>query len=162
VEETAALMVVAEIAVALAGFSGVAAALRHGASETWPDDDRDRFVDLVVHSGIALFASLVPLMFAHRAGVNSELWSSSSFIWAGCASVGIALAARRTLLHQNQRGRGVRSVLTAIAFLGTLVLQLYNGFVLQEFWPYLGGLIMNLGFAFIQFMALAIPRPRSD
>jgi hypothetical protein len=160
VEETAALMVVAEIAVALAGFSGVAAALRHGASETWPDDDRDRFVDLVVHSGIALFASLVPLMFAHQGGVNSELWSSSSFIWAGCASVGIALSVRRMRLHK--KGRDVRTVLTAIAFLGTLVLQLYNGFVLQEFWPYLGGLIMNLGFAFIQFMALAIPRPRSD
>ncbi len=68
-EEDAALIAVAEIAVAIAGFSGIAAALRHRASDTWPVDDRDRFADLVTHSGIALFASLVPLTFAYRSGL---------------------------------------------------------------------------------------------
>jgi len=157
-EEDGALIAVAEIAVAIAGFSGIAAALRHGTSRTWPVEDRDRFVDLVAHSGIALFASLVPLMFAYKSGISPDLWSISSFLWAGFATVGITLTMMRARVH-GRSPKGFRGVLIPLIFTGILALQLYNGFLLQEFWPYLGGLVTNLGFAFTQFMALAIPRP---
>ncbi len=156
-EEDAALIAVAEIAVAIAGFSGIAAALRHRASDTWPVDDRDRFADLVTHSGIALFASLVPLTFAYRSGIGPDLWWISSCSWAGFAAIGIT----RTIMRNRARGRSQKSftrVLVPVAFAGVLALQIYNCLFLREFWPYLAGLVANLGFAFTQFMALAIPR----
>ena len=155
-EPDSALIGVAEIAVAIAGFAGIAAALRHGAAHTWPRADRDRMVDLVTHSGIALFAALTPLVFGYQGGLDARLWAVSSFIWASCAAVGIALSMLRA-----SRRRAMRSPITLIVpllFLLVLLLQVYNVTTLREFWPYLTGLVANLAFAFFQFMALAIPR----
>ncbi len=159
-EPDSTLIGVAEIAVALAGFSGIAAAVRHGTAKTWPRSDRDRFVDLVMHSGIALFASLLPLIFAHRGGIDAELWAVSSSTWAICAAIGIGLSMARS------RSRGTLTSVPNLAvpflFLLVLILQVYNVISLQEFWPYLTGLCANLAFAFAQFMALAMPHTAPD
>jgi hypothetical protein len=155
-EPDSALIGVAEIAVAIAGFSGIAAALRHGAAHTWPRADRDRFVDLLTHSGIALFASLIPLVFGYRGGLDPDLWATSSFFWASCGAIGIGMSMRRS----RGRGRALQAPANLVVtgmFFGVLLLQVYNVAVLRAFWPYLAGLIMNLSFAFMQFMALAIP-----
>lgn len=157
-EQESALIAVAEIAVAIAGFSGIAAALRHGNATSWPARDRDQFIQLVSHSGIALFASLTPLIFAHRDGLGPELWTTSSFSWAAFGIAGIGLSLKRASWRDNGRFR-VESLITLTLFGCVVLFQLYNGWVLKLFWPYLLGLVVNLAFAFTQFMALAIPKP---
>jgi hypothetical protein len=156
-EPDAALIAVAEIAVAIAGFSGIAAALRHGAAHTWPRADRDKFVDLLTHSGIALFASLTPLVFAYRNGFDEGLWAISSFNWAICGAIGIGLSIVRSW-GGSREPRGLVPRLTLLAFFLVFLLQVYNVVALREFWPYFAGLVANLAFAFVQFMSLAIPR----
>ena len=159
-EPDSTLIGVAEIAVALAGFSGIAAAVRHGTAPTWPRVDRDRMVDLVTHSGIALFASLLPLIFGHRGGIDAELWAISSCAWAVCAAIGIGLGLNRSR-RRGTLGSTPNRVIPFL-FLLVLILQIYNAGVLQAFWPYLTALCANLAFAFVQFMALAMPHATPD
>jgi len=160
-EPDSALIGVSEIAVAIAGFSGIAAALRHGAAHTWPRADRDRFVDLLTHSGIALFASLIPLVFGYRGGIDATLWAISSFTWATCCAIGIGLSMWRAR-RGGRTPKGPGPLLVPGLFLLVLLLQVYNVVVIREFWPYLAGLVSNLAFAFAQFMALAIPRAEPE
>jgi hypothetical protein len=159
-EPDSALIGVSEIAVAIAGFSGIAAALRHGAAHTWPRADRDRFVDLLTHSGIALFASLIPLVFGYRGGIDATLWAISSFTWATCGAIGIGLSMWRA--QRGGRAPSRQALVVLGLFLLVLLLQVYNVVVIREFWPYLAGLVSNLAFAFAQFMALAIPRAEPE
>lgn len=54
------LMVIAEIAVALAGFAAVVANF----SENWTQAKSEQLANLLTQSGIALFASMVPLIMS--------------------------------------------------------------------------------------------------
>ena len=56
------LMVIAEIAVALAGFSAIASNF----SRDWTPEKSALLTNLLTHSGIALFASMVPLIMSQR------------------------------------------------------------------------------------------------
>ena len=164
-DEASALIGIAEIAVAIAGFSGVATALGHRSdAQFWSPGQRSRFIDLILHCAIALFASLIPLVLSFRFGVDGEFWVRSSLIWAffGCCGIGSALMRGRRL--PGPRGIEkyvVRFVL--LSFVGLVVLQLYNVLVAQAFWPFLAALVGNLGFAFIQFTRMIVPRtPAGD
>lgn len=54
------LMVIAEIAVALAGFAAVVANF----SENWTKAKSEQLANLLTQSGIALFASMAPLIMS--------------------------------------------------------------------------------------------------
>lgn len=71
--EEAALIVIAEISVALAGFSCIAAAFGRRREGTWSRSERMRLANLLNHSGIALFASLLPLIFGQQEGFTPDL-----------------------------------------------------------------------------------------
>ena len=150
------LIAVAEIAVAIAGFSGIAAALRHDATRRWSERDRGHFENLLLHSGIALFSALVPLIFAARYGIDAELWSVSSYSWAGFGVAGIAAS----VAYDRSRGRsaGWWGITVLLAFLAMVAFQFANGLWLGAFWVYFAGLVFSLAFAFIQFVGLALPR----
>jgi hypothetical protein len=161
-QEDSALIVVAEIAAALAGFSGVATALgERGHAHAWTRRERAQFVDLLTHSGIALFASLVPLIFLYRVGEGpkSGVWLDSSLIWAFFASLGVTSGlVRQTRSRASTRFEALIGISVLISFAGLLGLQIANAIWIRAFWPYLGALVGNLAFAFIQFMRLVIPR----
>ena len=55
--EESSLIVIAEVAAALAGFSGVAATFGRRQERPWSDEERERLANLLNHSGIALFAA---------------------------------------------------------------------------------------------------------
>ena len=96
-DEASALIGIAEIAVAIAGFSGVATALGHRSDgQFWSHGQRARFIDLITHSGIALFASLIPLVLTFRHGISAEFWVRSSLFWAFFACIGIANPSKTT------------------------------------------------------------------
>ena len=71
------LMVIAEVAVAIAGFSAVVANF----SKNWSARKGKQLHDLLYQSGIVLFASLVPLIMSQQ-GENSD---ESKMLWAKVA-----------------------------------------------------------------------------
>jgi len=159
-DEASALIAVAEIAVAIAGFSGVAMALGpRSDAEFWSPSQRARFIDLITHSGIGLFASLLPLIMLHGFGEGTEIWTESSLIWAFCGCIGIAsgILRRRKLPPVVGIERWI-PLIVQTCFAALVLLQVYNALTAGAFWPYLAALVGNLGFAFVQFMRMVVPR----
>lgn len=160
-DEASILIGITEIAVAFAGFSGVATALggRHD-SHFWTPSRRALFGDLLLQSAIALFSSLLAL--ASLAAVGSDaprIWAFWSLVWAVFGTIGTTAGLRRaravTRLPGPERFVGPIAI---SGFTALILLQLYNAWVLQLFWPYLAALLGNLGFAFVQFVRLVLPR----
>jgi hypothetical protein len=154
--EESILIVIAEIAAALAGFSGIAATFGRRQERPWSQSERARLANLLNHSGIALFAALVPLVFAQIHGFTPTLWRISSFFWAAFASIGIALRLR-WILSQGSTAATRAATLALTGFIALLVFQLCNGLFWQLAWPYLLALVGNLAFAFVMFMGLVNP-----
>ena len=154
--EEATLIVIAEISIALAGFSGVAATFGRRQERPWSRSERTRLANLLNHSGIALFASLIPLIFAQMDGFTPDLWTISSLSWVFFGSFGIGFA-----LHASRKEpattRSRWSFIPLVAFAGLWVFQLCNALLWHLAWPYLLALAGNLGFAFIEFMGLVNP-----
>ncbi|MEE2703190.1 MAG: hypothetical protein VX614_04130 [Myxococcota bacterium] len=157
--EESSLIVIAEVAAALAGFSGIAAAFGRRQERPWTEVERARLSNLLNHSGIALFAALVPLVLALDGGFTPEHWRISSLFWAAFASIGIGLGVRSGWASwaANSPGRRFAFLLQLGGFILLLVLQLWNAIAVQKGWPYLLGLVGNLGYAFIHFMGLVNP-----
>ena len=96
------LMVIAEIAVALAGFAAVVANF----SENWTKAKSKQLTNLLTQSGIALFASMVPLIMSQMraddsAGIDT-VWmvSSASYVFFASSYLAVSLflsRSRRTL-----------------------------------------------------------------
>ena len=68
------LMVIAEVAVALAGFSAVVANF----SGNWTAAKSQQLANLLIQSGIALFASMVPLIISQKA---DNVLEGYRFVW---------------------------------------------------------------------------------
>ena len=96
------LMVIAEIAVALAGFAAVVANF----SENWTKAKSEQLANLLTQSGIALFASMVPLIMSQirvdeEAG-NDTVWMVSSACYVFFATSYLVVS----LLLSRGRGTG--------------------------------------------------------
>ena len=152
----------AQIAVGIAGFAGIVAALstRLGA---WEPLDRWRLVSQLRASFSTVVLALLPLVI-HAAGLSgSGLWRLCSGLYVvyyvhGLFSFrkGVRLAAA----HPGPASRGL-----AIALLsGESVaagLQLINLIWLRTPWPYLAALLWGLIFSFVVFaelLLLSLPR----
>ncbi len=159
--EDSVLVLIAEVAAALAGFSGVAAAFGRRQERSWSRVEQARLADLLNHSGIALFAAFATLVAAQREGFSPELWRNSSLFWAGFAVVGIGLRVRSLRLDPAVHAIR-RSAVSLSAFVALLIFQLFNAWTWRLAWPYLLALVANLGFAFIQFMGLVNPSRTDD
>ncbi len=160
-DEASVLIGITEIAVAFAGFSGVATAFGGGHdSHFWTPSRRALFGDLLLQSAIALFSSLLVLASLGAVGSGRPVfWAFWSLVWAFFALIGTFSGLRRaravTRLDGPERFVGP----IVISGFGLLILlQLYNAWSLRTFWPYLAALLGNLGFAFVQFVRLVWPR----
>ena len=159
--EESILIVIAEVSVALAGFSGIAAAFGRRQQRTWSDDERAKLANLLNHSGIALFASLVPLIFGSQAdGFDRSLWMICSLLWVFFASFGLWFSIR-TLLRARREGGVETFPLSLVGFMALWIFQVANALIWQLAWPYFLALTGNLAFAFVQFMSLVNP-PSED
>ena len=100
------LMVIAEIAVALAGFAAVVANF----SENWTKSKSEQLANLLTQSGIALFASMVPLIMSQirvdEEAVNDTVWMVSSACYVFFATSYLVVS----LLLSRGRGAGARAV----------------------------------------------------
>lgn len=142
------LMVIAEVAVAISGFSAVVANF----SKHWSSKQSRQLKNLLFHSGIALFASLVPLVVSQRMDDSglTTLWLISSGLYILFASISIALELKQRGPKQPLRARAlyVGPFIVAMAALGFNIAQ---G---AEAWLYLLALLLNLAYAFFAFLSL--------
>jgi len=149
------LMVIAEIAVALAGFAAVVANF----SENWTAAKSEQLTNLLTQSGIALFASLVPLIMSQvrddgGAG-NDIVWmvSSTCYVFFATSYLGVSL-----FLSRGRR-RGARAVdrVFLLTFFVAIGAQVYNLYIGAQGWIYLLALLLSLAYAFVSFTLLIRP-----
>ena len=122
------LMVIAEVAVALAGFSAVVANF----SGNWTAAKSQQLANLLIQSGIALFASTVPLIMSQKA---DNVLEGYRFVWWVSSASYIFFA----------------------TFCVAILALVYNLYVGPQGWIYLLALLANVAYAFISFCLLIQP-----
>lgn len=149
------LMVIAEIAVALAGFAAVVANF----SENWTKAKSEQLANLLTQSGIALFASMVPLIMSQirvdeEAG-NDTVWMVSSACYVFFATSYLVVS----LLLSRGRDTGARAVdrVFLLTFFVAIGAQIYNLYISAQGWIYLLALLLSLAYAFVSFTLLIRP-----
>ena len=150
------LIGITEIAVALAGFTGVVVAFGSRSQGSWHPGDRLRLTFL-------LEASLTAGAFALLGLLLSSAGFEIAYSWAIC-SVGwsvymlVSLLTSRSALKDNQSSHGdvdrIANRITATLFLLMIALQGSNAVLWNEFAPFLAALILNLAGAAMQFTRL--------
>ena len=143
------LMVIAEVAVAIAGFSAVVANF----SKNWSARKGKQLHDLLYQSGIVLFASLVPLIMSQQ-DESEVLWAISSAMYIFFALVTIASDFWKT--RKSGIERRTRLLYASPFFLAVVALAI-NIYLGAQAWLYLLALLLNLAFAFFSFVALLKP-----
>ena len=122
------LMVIAEVAVALAGFSAVVANF----SGNWTAAKSQQLANLLIQSGIALFATMVPLIMSQKA---DNVLEGYRFVWWVSSASYIFFA----------------------TFCVAILALVYNLYVGPQGWIYLLALLANVAYAFISFCLLIQP-----
>ncbi|GEM_PF-2580878 len=161
--EIDALSTLAEVAIGLAGFSGIVLALsrRGNALDPW---DAVRMAALLGTSLIPAFVALVP-----AGAIASGLAPSMGFRLASGLAVPVIVAFLAVVARMGRRidPASVAPYTTAIRLVGNgaglvnIVLQSLNALWLGTFWPLYLGLMLLLGYSCVQFaLILCTPARR--
>jgi hypothetical protein len=158
-----ALSVSAQIAVAVAGFAGVAASFGSEPIHAWSRVDRMRLRFLLFGAALPLVLSLLGLVV-----LTIDIGTALAFAW--CSAVALLVdgswqvhALRAVLGTPKVELRragwntpifwGMWSPVSALA-----ILQAYNAVVLHEFWPFYALIVVQLGSVTVQFIRLILYR----
>jgi hypothetical protein len=153
------LTVSAEIAVALAGFSGIVVALRQRGLEAWPPQELHRLRNMLELSAISTLFALLPFI-PHFLGASSEqTWSLCSI--ALSVGLGAWLVKTNLLIRGALRQRLNRFwvVTYNVGSAAAVVLLLVNGLGLAgtpQLGIYLVGIGWMLFFTFSLFVRLVL------
>lgn len=143
---------VVEVAIGMAGFAGIVAAIRQRALTRWPPEQRLLLEMLVVASAAAITFAFLPIVLAEAGLAPSRIWrigSASLIAWY----VGIAVFRIRQVGRTSVAVPLGRSFAAWVVFL--TVLQALNlGLGLS--WPYLVGIFGLLANGFIFFLRLLL------
>ena len=155
------LQTIAEIAIALTGFTGVVAVLGERARGKWRAVDLFRFNNLLTNSIGALFLAFVPILI-HKLGVSEvTAWRLSSGLAAAYILIGFVRGLSIRRLPQDEQVEIHRPVLGALVAIQAAVFSLlianalgvaYSG----ESGPFLVGLVWLLAFSAFQFVRLLL------
>ena len=150
------LVGLAEIAVALAGFTGVVVVFGSRSEGSWHPGDKLRLGFLLEASLTAGGFSLLALLLYSSLSETAAAWSIASFSWALYMVFSLywsRLRIQENLSHHADVDR-VANVLVFSVFVALVVIQLINALYWQQFGPLLAGLIVNLAGAAMQFARL--------
>ncbi len=162
--ETNELLAIAQIAVALAGFSVVAAAfLQDGGLHPV---DRVRFAAIFSTAFAALALAFVPILLDHLGISGSRLWSISSFVMLAIVFVafGAWLPVHRGVASALAMESSLPTLTLLVPGIVNLVLQIGNvgGWLWQpSFVTYLIGLLIPLYITGVLFVHVVLYRPRT-
>ncbi|MCI0563288.1 MAG: hypothetical protein MN733_32830 [Nitrososphaera sp.] len=156
---------IAKIAITIAGFFGVVAALRHPHEKNWGPSDIGGFKLMLENSLGAVVAGLMP------SGLS--MYQTEPLSWLWCSFL-LCVFLTYTMLIQVARILGSPSIagvrpqfprLLLVAFfpptLIALLLNAWNAFSLREPWPYALGvfwLLFAAGFQFVLFLIRIKPQ----
>lgn len=154
----------AEVAIALAGFSGIIITFGFRSAENLSPLEVRRLANLFILSGFVLIASLLAISLLHVTDIRPEIfWSAGSGIvfLLGTSWLGWDIYKVRLLT----RGGAVINVALVAIFdsLGVMVLllQLHNCFSMHTSWPIFVALTLVTAGAFQQFILLVHMRMQS-
>jgi hypothetical protein len=158
VEGSEVLQTLAEVAIALTGFTGIVVALHGRAGEPLSGFSLVRFRVLLIASLFAVAFSLLPFFFHHLGLSPPVTWSVCSGLVC-CLMVAIAIHDIRAVrTYKDVMPRLDRQVMPLILVLGSALwfLQVANIFELHAFGPYLAAPMWFLGFSAFQFGRLLL------
>lgn len=87
----------AEIGIAIAGFSAIAAALRSRVSDAWSEAERLALLSLLETSALVVFFALVPQVLGQILTSEHALWVSSNLMYAAVHSFHYFIQVRRVV-----------------------------------------------------------------
>jgi hypothetical protein len=152
------LQLIAEVAVALAGFSGVVVALGRRSGGAWASSDKTRLRTMLDLSFLAAFLAIMPFILFHGGLESSSIWAWSSGL--GALVMGVRLIRALPQLASIWRDSSVSRPLVATmrSLQAAIVLVLAanaTGFGLgQSFTPYLIALVGLLAMSALMFVRL--------
>jgi hypothetical protein len=149
------LVTTAEVAIGLAGFSGiVAAVIGSRASVRWSPIQKLRLTELLRTSFGAVVFSLFPLILLSAGVSNSTSWLVASLTWLGYIGVAIALQVPRyRAIWPEAHAETPRTVYILFTILiATVSLQLFNVVFLRVAWPHLVAILGSLIVGFVMFV----------
>ena len=150
------LIGIAEIATALAGFTGVVVAFGSRSQGSWHPGDQLRLGFLLEASLTAGGFSLLTLLLLSFLDDRAMTWRIASALWFGFMCYSLWRARRRigTNVHDHGDVDRLANRLTVALFMTFMALQLVNVFYWHALWPFLGAIILNLAGAAMQFARL--------
>ena len=150
------LIGITEIAVALAGFTGVVVAFGTRSRGAWHPGDRLRLTFLLEASLTAAGFALLGLLLLAAEIDPTYSWAACSLAWS--VYMLFSLATSRIALKDSQLTHGdvdrLANRITATLFIVMIIAQLSNAVLWQSFAPFLAALILNLAGAAMQFTRL--------
>ena len=167
-DDYASLTVIADLAVAFAGFAGVFVVLRHETIGKWTELERVRLISLLTLSLHAAFLSLLPTGLAPLFEHHDEVWKMSAAIggstlalagvWTFPAST---RATNKIEEVANQKSAIVVARVMAALFVTALALYGLVAFeaTLHRFSCYYFALMMQLAMSSLLFGRILIVRP---
>jgi hypothetical protein len=151
------LVGVAELAVALAGFTGVVVAFGSRGDDSWHPGDRLRLSFLLESSLTAAGFALLTLVFLYVFPESTAIaWSAGSALWALYMPWSLYSSHRRiqaSLRRHSDIDQFANGLIFAI-FVALVAAQLGNVIFWREFGPLLAALCFNLAGAAMQFARL--------
>jgi hypothetical protein len=160
IEQTEIFSLLAELAVGLAGFTGVAAAFG-GRDRRYSDPDRARLLSIFLSAGCVLVGSLCALT------LTSAGWSSGqSFRWSGLTAAAVLIPSFYSVIPQayafakdpDATTSFVIVALAAVANTVSVLLLAGNFIVWKEAWPVFGTFSIQLAWGLFLFARVLMVR----
>ncbi len=156
--EAELLFTLAEISVALAGFSAIVVLFKRRDSGRWHAVDGNRFNGMLFHAIFAAFFCIFPSILNIFTDKPSHIWSIASAVLGAQILVHVTIIIRVATTKR-------RHILPIVALAsGPIALQVLNvtgiGFA-HEFGPYLGGVLWHVIHASVLFVWL-VQIPQED
>lgn len=155
------LTTVIEVAIGIAGFSGIVAAL--GRRNSGMSAEALLYLRvLLTASFLCIFFSFLPLLLATAKVSSQTIWIIPSGLWAATFLMVLmyrAIELRRTGVNFVRRPV---VVLAAMCALTAVFLCLANVVLIEDAWPYLVSMVLILfaaAFSFIALLYEVLPRP---
>ena len=148
-----ALTVTAEVGIGIAGFSGLFAAIARRSPENWGAAEQVTLEILLLGSGSAIFASLLPFLLLEAGLDTSACWAIGSALY-GTWQAGILVM--RTRQSRSLDTGPIHGDMRALLVAGSAIVVLHatNAVFIQSPWPYMVGIYFQLLLSFLAFRRL--------
>ncbi len=149
------LTTLAEVAIAIAGFSGIVVALQNRAL-VWSETDKMRFSMLLQVSFEGVAFSLIPIVLYLMHLSEPLVWRWSSGLWLVCIAGMLAYRARQVLRVAAPGADTSNAVwgFIFVIFCASVLLQVANVAWLLASWPHVVTVILGMLVAFVFFVRL--------